>query len=83
MDPREKISENGMREAISNIKNDVNDLFDRIHDIEISGCPMGNSIQKQVTEMKDEIRILTREIYKTSALVAAIVVIAQILIKFL
>jgi len=85
-----KDAENGIREAINNIKMDLQDLFARIHGIEIGGCPKGNSMQQQVDEMKTEIRSIQNEIrginktvYWTSGALAILIIVLQVIAKII
>jgi len=85
-----KDAENGIREAINNIKMDLHDLFARIHGIEIGGCPKGNSMQQQVDEMKTEIRSIQNEIrginktvYWTSGALAILIIVLQVIAKII
>ncbi len=85
-----KDAENGIREAISNIKIDLQDLFVRLHEIEIGGCPKGNSTQQQVDEMKTEIRSIQNEIrginktvYWTSGALAILIIVLQVIAKII
>ena len=79
----EKNSEDGVREAICTLKKDVENLFSRVHGIEMGGCPKGIACEKEIKEMKEDIKMITRELYKTSAVLAGILIAAQLMIKFL
>lgn len=77
------IFENGIREAIMNLKKDVDDLSDRIHFVEIKGCPLGQSTKEQVTDLKRELRELKIVVYKTSGALALLFVLIQVGLKFI
>jgi len=47
---------NGKQEAIDNLKEDVREIFSRIHKIEVDGCAHGKHVARQVNELKEEIR---------------------------
>ncbi|HOB44433.1 MAG TPA: hypothetical protein PKH75_14895 [Bacillota bacterium] len=47
---------NGKQEAIDNLKEDVREIFSRIHKIEVDGCAHGKHVAMQVNELKEEIR---------------------------
>ena len=47
---------NGKQEAIDNLKEDVREIFSRIHKIEVEGCAHGKHVAMQVTELKEEIK---------------------------
>lgn len=47
---------NGKQEAIDNLKEDVREIFGRIHKIEVDGCAHGKHVAMQVEELKKEIQ---------------------------
>lgn len=48
--------QNGKQEAILNLKDDVREIFGRLHEIEVAGCAHGKHMANQVSELKDEIK---------------------------
>lgn len=46
---------NGIKESISTLKKQVDNLFERIHYIEMYGCPSKTYYEKQVENMKEEL----------------------------
>lgn len=77
------MSENGIREAIVNLKEDVAEIRDRLHCIEVGGCPMGKDLQKQITNMQSELQYISRMVMGTSAMLAVLIIAIQIVIKFI
>ena len=47
---------NGKQEAIDNLKEDVREIFARLHNIEMGEYAHGKHMANQVNELKEEIR---------------------------
>ena len=45
---------NGKQEAIDNLKEDVKEIFRRLHDVETTGGPFGVYTMEKVNEIKSE-----------------------------
>ncbi len=45
---------NGKQEAIDNLKEDVKEIFGRLHHVETKGCLFGEITMEKVTEIKNE-----------------------------
>lgn len=47
---------NGKQRAIDDLEKDVTEIFQRLHDIELRGCPHGWHTEEKVNELKEEIK---------------------------
>lgn len=62
---------NGKQEAIDNLKEDVKEIFRRLHDVETKGCPYGVYTMEKVNEMKNESKSIQRMLWIILLVLAA------------
>jgi len=62
---------NGKQEAIDNLKEDVKEIFRRLHDVETKGCLYGAYTMEKVNEMKNESKSIQRMLWIILLVLAA------------
>ncbi len=62
---------NGKEEAINNLKEDVREIFKRLHDVETRGCLFGAHTMEKLNEMKSETKSIQRLLWIILLVLAA------------
>jgi len=62
---------NGKQRAIDDLEKDVTEIFQRLHDIELRGCPHGWHTEEKVNEMKNESKSIQRMLWIILLVLAA------------